>query len=71
MEDAFVIKGGKPLKGHVELSGAKNIALKVLIGALLFDGKVVLHNIPRINDIQELMHLLTLLGAKAMFTGPT
>lgn len=69
MENAFTIRGGKPIKGHVELSGAKNIALKVLIAALLFDGKVVFHNIPRINDIQELLHLLTLLGAKAEFTG--
>lgn len=69
MENAFTIQGGKPLKGHVELSGAKNIALKVLVAALLFDGKVVLHNMPRINDIQELLHLLTLLGAKAEFTG--
>ena len=31
MEDSFLIKGGKPLKGEVELSGAKNISLKVLI----------------------------------------
>ncbi len=68
MEDTFIIQGGKPLKGHVVLSGAKNIALKVLIGALLFDGPVVLKHIPRINDIQELIHLLTLLGAKAEFT---
>lgn len=67
MEDAYLIKGGKPIKGHVVLSGAKNIALKVLIAALLFEGKVVLHNIPRINDIKELIHLLTLLGAKADF----
>ena len=69
LENAFIIRGGKPLKGHVELSGAKNIALKVLIAALLFEGKVIFHNIPRINDIQELLHLLTLLGAKAEFTG--
>ena len=68
MEDSYLIHGGKPLKGHVQLSGAKNIALKVLIGALLFDGKVVLHNIPKISDIQDLIHLLNLLGAKASFT---
>ena len=67
MEDAYIIKGGQSLSGTVELSGAKNIALKVLIAALLFEGKVVLQNIPRIDDIQELIHLLTLLGAEVSF----
>lgn len=67
MEDAYLIHGGKPLQGEVSLSGAKNIALKVLIGALLFDSKVVLHNIPRIADIKELIHLLELLGVGVQF----
>ncbi len=67
MEDAYIIKGGQPLTGAVQLSGAKNIALKVLIAALLFEGKVVLNNIPRIDDIQELIHLLKLLGAEVTF----
>lgn len=68
MEDSFYIKGGRPLIGHVQLSGAKNIALKVLTAALLFQGKVVLENIPRIKDIVELLHLFNLLGVKAAFT---
>lgn len=68
MDDSYRIHGGTPLKGSVQLSGAKNIALKVLIAALLFDGNVVLKNIPKINDILDLLHLLTLLGAKAEFT---
>ncbi|MFA9288884.1 MAG: UDP-N-acetylglucosamine 1-carboxyvinyltransferase [Weeksellaceae bacterium] len=69
MENAYLIHGGKPLRGTVELSGAKNVALKALIAALLFESEVVLHNIPRIGDIIELMHLLELLGAKATFEG--
>ncbi len=69
MEQAFIIKGGKPLQGKVELSGAKNIALKVLIGALLFDNKVTIHHIPRIDDITGLIDLLGKLGAKASFIG--
>ncbi len=64
MEDAYVIRGGKPLKGFVQLSGAKNVALKTVIAALLFKGPVELHNIPEIRDIDELIHLLELLGAK-------
>lgn len=68
MEDAYIIKGGKPLKGEIKLSGAKNVALKVIISALLFDSEVVLHNIPRINDVYELLHLIRSMGGKAEFT---
>ena len=67
MEDAFLIKGGKPLKGSTTLSGAKNVALKVIIAALLLDQEVVLKNIPRISDVDELIHLIRSLGAKAEF----
>lgn len=62
MEDAFIVKGGKPLSGTVGLSGAKNVALKVLIAALLFRDPVRFSNIPNIKDISELIHLLESLG---------
>ncbi len=68
MEDAYIIKGGKPLKGEVKLSGAKNVALKVIISSLLFEGEVTLENIPRINDVHELLHLIRSMGGKAEFT---
>lgn len=68
MEDAFIIKGGNPLKGKVVLSGAKNVALKAIIAALLFDSKVILKNVPRIGDVIELVHLIKKLGAQAEFT---
>ena len=68
MEDAYIIRGGKPLKGTIKLSGAKNVALKAVIAALLFDGVVTLKNIPRIRDIFELLHLIQTLGARAEFT---
>lgn len=67
MEDAFIISGGKPLKGEINLSGAKNVALKAVVAALLFEGKVILKNIPRIRDIFELLHLIQTLGGKAEF----
>src|SRR4030065_2849914 len=67
MEDAFLINGGKPLRGSIALSGAKNVALKVIIAALLLEQEVVLKNIPRISDVVELMHLLKFLGAKTDF----
>ncbi|PIZ65923.1 hypothetical protein CO051_03225 [Candidatus Roizmanbacteria bacterium CG_4_9_14_0_2_um_filter_39_13] len=71
MEDAYVITGGKKLAGEIHLSGAKNIALKVIIAALMFESEVILHNIPRIQDIHELIHLLELLGVKVEFDGST
>lgn len=70
MEDSLLIRGGKPLSGEIVLSGAKNVALKVTIAALLFQGKVMLRNIPRINDIFEIFSLIHKLGGKAEFVGP-
>ena len=68
MEDALIIQGGKTLKGDVVLSGAKNLALKVIIAALLFEKEVVIENVPRINDVYEVLHLIEILGGKAAFT---
>ena len=67
-EDAFAITGGNQLKGKVTLSGAKNVALKAIIAALMFDSKVVLENVPKISDVLELLHLIRKLGVKAEFT---
>ena len=64
MDDAFVIQGGSKIEGDVFLSGSKNIALKVLIAAMLVDGEVVIRNVPRIGDVEELLHLMELLGVR-------
>lgn len=69
MEDAYLIKGGRPLTGKVKLSGAKNVALKVIIACLLFDQPVNFDNVPRINDIEELFHLIKDLGGQAEWVG--
>ena len=69
MEDAFIVDGGIPLKGEVQLSGAKNVALKVAIASLLFDGPVKFSNIPKIKDVEELLHILKSIGAKVLFEG--
>lgn len=63
MEDAYIVQGGNVLKGEVTLSGAKNLALKTIIASLFFDSKVTLTNVPKINDVQELLHLIKKLGA--------
>lgn len=68
MKDSYSIKGGRPLKGEVVLSGAKNVALKAIIASLMFEGDVVLENVPRINDVDDLIELVKSIGGKAEFT---
>ncbi len=67
-EDAYAIRGGNRLKGRVRISGAKNVALKAIIAALMFDSKVVLENVPKISDVIELLHLIRKLGVKVEFS---
>ncbi len=69
MEDAYIIKGGRSLKGSVNISGAKNVALKVIVASLLFEGDVVFENIPKIRDVYELLYLVKELGGKYKFNG--
>lgn len=60
--DALVIEQSLNLKGKVRISGAKNAALPILFGALLFDKKLVLHEVPALNDIATTLKLLDILG---------
>lgn len=62
--DAFKINGGNPLNGEVTISGAKNAALPILMSAILSDTKIVIDNVPRLNDINTTIKLLTQLGAQ-------
>jgi UDP-N-acetylglucosamine 1-carboxyvinyltransferase len=60
--DAWRIVGGKPLRGRVTPSGSKNGALPTLAATLLLDGETVLHNVPRIADVNTMLELLRSLG---------
>lgn len=62
--DAFKIIGGTPLKGNVTISGAKNAALPILMSALLSETPIRISNVPRLNDIETTIKLLSQLGAK-------
>lgn len=62
--DAFKINGGQPLRGEVKISGAKNAALPILMAALLSDTPTVISNVPRLNDINTTIKLMSQLGAK-------
>jgi UDP-N-acetylglucosamine 1-carboxyvinyltransferase len=59
----FLVTGGKSLKGTIRPAGNKNAALPVIAAALLATEPVVLHNIPRIKDVEILLALLQDLGA--------
>lgn len=65
--DAFVVKGGRPLRGTVRISGSKNAALPCLFAALLSDDESVMENVPDLKDIRTAVALLGKLGRKATF----
>ena len=62
--EKFVIKGGKPLRGSVQISGAKNSAVAILPAALLADTPSVIDNLPDIKDIELLAQMIRNLGGK-------
>ena len=64
--DKFLIKGGKPLRGTVKISGAKNSALPCLAATLLTPEIVTLHNIPYVKDLITQRRLLEDLGATVL-----
>jgi UDP-N-acetylglucosamine 1-carboxyvinyltransferase len=62
--EKLLIDGGYPLNGEVNISGAKNAALPILISSLLSDQNLSLQNVPNLNDIQTCLKLLGALGVK-------
>ena len=64
----FLVTGGRPLKGTIRPAGNKNAALPVLAASLLATEPVVLHNIPRIKDVEILLALLQDLGSTVEWT---
>ena len=63
--DRIIIKGGVPLEGTVEISGAKNAALPIMAAALLTDEPLELANVPDLADVASMQRLLQSLGASA------
>ena len=60
----LVIDGGRRLEGSVEAPGAKNAALPIMAAAILAEGEVVLHAVPRITDVDVMTSILESLGAR-------
>lgn len=61
--EKFVINGGKPLKGTVHISGAKNAAVAILPAVLLSDEPCIIENLPEISDVCSSLNALSSLGA--------
>jgi UDP-N-acetylglucosamine 1-carboxyvinyltransferase len=66
--DAFVIRGGKRLRGRVRINGSKNAALPLMAAALLTDEPVTLKGVPDLLDISNMCKLLTELGCDVQRT---
>ena len=62
--DQYVIKGGNPLVGEVEIGGAKNAALAILAAAIMTDETVLIDNLPDVNDINVLIDAIEGIGAQ-------
>ena len=62
--DKYVINGGNPLYGEVEISGAKNAAVAIIPAALMVEGVCRIENIPQISDADMLLTILSEMGAK-------
>ncbi|HAJ73261.1 MAG TPA: UDP-N-acetylglucosamine 1-carboxyvinyltransferase [Lachnospiraceae bacterium] len=59
----YVIKGGNPLVGEVEIGGAKNAALAIVTAAIMTDETVLLENIPDVSDTNVLLEAISVIGA--------
>ncbi len=62
--EQYVIKGGVPLVGEVDIAGAKNAALPILSAAIMTDETVTLENLPDVNDINVLIDSIEKIGAR-------
>ena len=62
--DQYIIKGGNPLVGEVEIGGAKNAALPIISAAIMTNETVTLEYLPDVNDINVLLDAIGKIGAQ-------
>ena len=62
--EQYVIKGGNPLVGEVEIGGAKNAALAILSAAVMTDETVTIENVPNVRDTNVLLNAIEEIGAR-------
>jgi UDP-N-acetylglucosamine 1-carboxyvinyltransferase len=69
--ESFLIKGGVPLHGEVEISGSKNAALPIMAATLLTDEPCVIRGVPDLSDTRFMAQILQSLGAQVKFENGT
>lgn len=62
--EQYIIKGGNPLVGEVDISGAKNAALGILAAAIMTDETVLIENLPDVKDINVMLEAMAGIGVK-------
>ena len=67
--EKMVILGGAKLEGSVEISGAKNSAVAILVAAIMVKGKCHIDNVPHVSEIEVLIEIIKNLGGKARCCG--
>lgn len=67
--DSFLIKGGVPLHGDVQISGAKNAVLPLMAATLLTSGECVIRRVPNLSDVRFMGQILQSLGCEVTWDG--
>lgn len=67
LPEKFKIRGGSPLKGEVEIGGAKNSVLKLMAAAVLAKGETKIYNVPDLTDVEIMSSVIEDLGAKISY----
>ncbi len=67
--DKFIIDGGVPLSGEIEVQTAKNAALPIIAACILTEDPVIIENCPRLRDIDAMLDIMRHLGCSAEFVG--
>ena len=69
--EKYVILGGARLSGEVEISGAKNSAVALIVASIMIKGECIIENVPCVSDTFVLIDIIKQLGGKAEFSGNT
>lgn len=66
----FIIRGGKPLAGEIEVRGSKNVTTPILAACLLTEEECILNNVPLIDDVIKMIAILDSMGVETKWIGP-
>ena len=66
-EEKYIVSGGTPLKGEVQIGGAKNAVLKLMAAAILAKGETLIHNVPALTDVEIMLSVIQGLGTKTNY----